>query len=105
MGGSILVTLSFVTILYPLTVLLSLYSPQDYFLVTIWELLLIMETEQGSNGHTELQPLLLSSVSPSTWASILVAAFPVKCRVKEVRSLIVSGSMNPFSFLLHRPLL
>ena len=42
-GGSMLVTLSFFTILYPLTVLLSLFSPQDYFLVTIGGLLLISE--------------------------------------------------------------
>ena len=42
-GGSTLVTLSFFTILYPLTVLLSLFSPQDYFLVTIGGLLLISE--------------------------------------------------------------
>ena len=42
-GSSMLVTLSFFTILYPLTVLLSLFSPQDYFLVTIGGLLLISE--------------------------------------------------------------
>ena len=56
MGGSILVTLGFVAILYPLTVLLSLYSPQDYFLVTIWELLLI------SGNRTRHQWLYWTSV-------------------------------------------
>ena len=55
-GGSKLVTLSFFTILYPLTVLLSLYSPQDYFLVTIGELLLISGNNEAAMATLNFSP-------------------------------------------------
>ena len=42
----------------------SLYSSLGYFLESIWELLWSVETEQGSNGHTGHQTLLLGSVHP-----------------------------------------
>ena len=57
-----------------------------------------METEQGSNGYTGHHPFCLVLSPQPTWASILAATFPLKCRTEEVGSLEVSGSMNPFLF-------
>ena len=57
-----------------------------------------METEQGSNGYTGHHPFCLDLSPQPTWASILAATFPLKCRTEEVGSLVVSGSMNPFLF-------
>ena len=39
-----------------------------------------------------------------TWASILAATFPLKCRTEEMGSLMFAGSKNPFSSLLPLPL-
>ena len=52
-----------------------------------------------------ISPFCLDLPPQPTWASILAATFPLKCRMEELGSLLAAGSMNPFSSLLHLPLL
>ena len=42
-----------------------------------------------------ISPFCLDLPPQPTWASILAATFPLKCRMEELGSLLAAGSMNP----------
>ena len=56
------------------------------------------QSKAASNGYTGHHPFCLVLSPQPTWASILAATFPLKCRTEEVGSSVVSGSMNSFLF-------
>ena len=94
-----LVTLNFVTILYPLTAFLSLSThPRATFPGLSGSFSNQWKQKKAAMATLDINPFFLDLSSQPIRASILATTFPLKCIIGEAGSLMVPGSMNPISF-------